>query len=224
MKYYVTENRNLKVWTEKPVRENYQIFGMEDKNYVTDLLAWQDLFDNQDEILTSPELKEQLTPGQVIEGDSFKYDNGVAVPLDPPANVESICQTCGGFNPVWSANNNLFNKVNGSPYGIICPTCFIKKANELGIDMFGIDADKKGDYPIWVCVTDHLPASNEEVYLKGYPRLDKGFVRKGDMLGQKGEYIKFYERHGLLSSYSVGHEELKGIFWLEEPTKIINHG
>ncbi len=53
-------------------------------------------------------------------------------------NIESICQTCGGFNPVWSANNDLFNKVNGSPYGIICPTCFIKKANELGIDMFGI--------------------------------------------------------------------------------------
>ena len=45
---------------------------MEDKNYVTDLLVWQDAFDKQDEILTSPELKELLTPGQVIEGDSFK--------------------------------------------------------------------------------------------------------------------------------------------------------
>jgi hypothetical protein len=61
MKYYVTENRNLKVWPEKQ--------------------QWQDDFDKQDEILTSPELKEQLTPGQVIEGDSFKWNR--AKTFDP---------------------------------------------------------------------------------------------------------------------------------------------
>lgn len=53
-------------------------------------------------------------------------------------SIEDICEICGGDNPVWSAENTLFNMVNGSPNGIICPTCFVKKANEKNINMFGI--------------------------------------------------------------------------------------
>jgi hypothetical protein len=75
MKYYVLENRNLKVWTEKPDKESYfrhsYYYG-----YYQALSDWQTAFDNQDEILTSPELKEQLTPGQVIEeGKDFRLIN-----------------------------------------------------------------------------------------------------------------------------------------------------
>jgi hypothetical protein len=47
--------------------------------------------------------------------------------------TESICQSCGNYNPIWSAPNELFNKVNGSPNGILCPNCFEKKADNMGI-------------------------------------------------------------------------------------------
>jgi uncharacterized protein YfeS len=73
MKYYVTENRNLKVWTEKPDKVSYfrQSYYY---RYYQALSDWQDAFDKQPEILTSPELKEQLTPGQVIDEKDFQFD------------------------------------------------------------------------------------------------------------------------------------------------------
>lgn len=52
---------------------------------------------------------------------------------------ESICQNCGGENPVWSADNDLWNKINGSPDGILCPNCFVKKGIARGINMFGLN-------------------------------------------------------------------------------------
>lgn len=45
---------------------------------------------------------------------------------------EDTCQKCGGPNVLWYAESELFNKVNGSPNGIICPKCFIKMASEQG--------------------------------------------------------------------------------------------
>lgn len=49
---------------------------------------------------------------------------------------EAVCKFCGGHNPVWSAENGLFNEVNGSPDGIICPICFDTKAKQKGIDVY----------------------------------------------------------------------------------------
>lgn len=49
---------------------------------------------------------------------------------------ESYCHKCGGHNPIWSADNELFNKVNGSGNGIMCPVCFDKMAREKGIEPF----------------------------------------------------------------------------------------
>lgn len=51
---------------------------------------------------------------------------------------ESKCEKCRGPNPTWSADNDLWNKVIGSPNGILCPTCFFILAESKGIDMFGI--------------------------------------------------------------------------------------
>ena len=77
MKYYVTENLNLKVWTEKPDKRAYVRPGMNGADisavYVNAVDNWKDAFDKQDEILTSLELKEQLTPGQVIEGKELGW-------------------------------------------------------------------------------------------------------------------------------------------------------
>lgn len=49
---------------------------------------------------------------------------------------ESYCHKCGSDNPVWSAENDLFNEVNGSPYGIMCPVCFFKMCQEKGVDVY----------------------------------------------------------------------------------------
>jgi hypothetical protein len=137
MKYYVTENRNLKVWTEKPYRDDfcYDHFAYKG-NFMRDLEAWQTSFDKQDEILTSPELKEQLTPGQVIEGGSFGFhcklccgnpgcndwkrnavcDEAIAVPLDTAteqSNLREALQKCiSRFESIGgSADNNEDNEV-----------------------------------------------------------------------------------------------------------------
>jgi hypothetical protein len=46
---------------------------------------------------------------------------------------EAFCQICHNPNPTWSADNDLWNQVMGSPNGIICPVCFEKKADEKGV-------------------------------------------------------------------------------------------
>lgn len=44
------------------------------------------------------------------------------------AHSEDTCDECGGANPVWFADNDLWNAVVGSPYGILCPSCFATRA------------------------------------------------------------------------------------------------
>lgn len=52
---------------------------------------------------------------------------------------ESICQRCGGFNPVWTAPSPLWNfvmrggSINGiEVFSVVCPSCFVKLANKAG--------------------------------------------------------------------------------------------
>jgi len=48
---------------------------------------------------------------------------------------DSRCQDCGGPNPLWTADNDLWNRVlTGDPHTpldgvILCPTCFALKAD-----------------------------------------------------------------------------------------------
>ena len=106
MKYYVTENRNLKVWTEKPEPKLFEVrvtggnfWEYDGWEHNKALQAWQDALDKQPEILTSPELKEQLTPGQVkAAGKDFKWhlkrQDGdfikIAVPLDTATEEKNL--------------------------------------------------------------------------------------------------------------------------------------
>ncbi len=53
---------------------------------------------------------------------------------------ESVCDRCGGINPVWSAPSPLWNAVirggdiNGSEvFAFVCPVCFIALAEQRGI-------------------------------------------------------------------------------------------
>lgn len=55
--------------------------------------------------------------------------------ITKPVHPEAFCQKCGHPNPVWYAPNELFNKINGSPVGIMCPVCFQKMADEKGINI-----------------------------------------------------------------------------------------
>ena len=48
---------------------------------------------------------------------------------------EKFCQKCGGDNPTWYADNELFNRINGSPNGIICPVCFQKMCDAAGLSV-----------------------------------------------------------------------------------------
>lgn len=52
----------------------------------------------------------------------------------PDGHPEAICERCGGPNVVWFAPNDLWNRVIGSPEGIVCPRCFVLAAEAKGID------------------------------------------------------------------------------------------
>lgn len=58
------------------------------------------------------------------------------LPDSPPEHPENFCNRCGCRNVPWSAPNELFNEVNGSPNGIMCPQCFTELASEKGYDLF----------------------------------------------------------------------------------------
>lgn len=49
------------------------------------------------------------------------------------SHPEDFCQWCGSRNPLWYANNDLFNRVIKNKAVIICPKCFQDKANKIGI-------------------------------------------------------------------------------------------
>lgn len=53
----------------------------------------------------------------------------------PDIHPEDICQECGDENPTWYAPNELWNEVIGSPNGIICPVCFLRKSNTKSINL-----------------------------------------------------------------------------------------
>ncbi len=48
---------------------------------------------------------------------------------------DTKCQQCHSPNPLWTCDNYLFNQINESPNGILCPICFYKKAESKGINI-----------------------------------------------------------------------------------------
>lgn len=68
-----------------------------------------------------------------IEGIADKAINGSE---NVVGSGDEVCHSCGRSNPIWSAENDLWNEVNGSPAGIICPTCFGEAAKWKGVDVY----------------------------------------------------------------------------------------
>ncbi len=50
-----------------------------------------------------------------------------------PADGDSKCQMCSRPNAVWWVQSEVWNAVMGSEAGILCPSCFIVRANLSGL-------------------------------------------------------------------------------------------
>src|SRR5262245_16285823 len=67
--------------------------------------------------------------GLETENDLLSARKQICIPIEPkPEHPENNCHKCGAANPIWSADNELWNEVVGSPNGILCPSCFEKTA------------------------------------------------------------------------------------------------
>lgn len=53
------------------------------------------------------------------------YEAGILRGREMAKHDESRCQKCYGPNPVWSADNELWNRAMGNEGGFLCPRCFI---------------------------------------------------------------------------------------------------
>lgn len=69
----------------------------------------------------------------IERGVQTNDDLAAHAPAMAQAHPEDHCQRCGGPNVIWFAPNELWNRVVGSPNGILCPVCFIKMAEAMGI-------------------------------------------------------------------------------------------
>ena len=66
--------------------------------------------------------------------------------IDLSLSGDTICHQCHNSNPAWYAPNDLFNLINGSPNGVLCPLCFQKKADEKGVNIiFTVEVITKTD-------------------------------------------------------------------------------
>jgi chromosome condensin MukBEF ATPase and DNA-binding subunit MukB len=63
----------------------------------------------------------------------------------PEKQGDNVCQKCGARNPAWYADNELFNKVNGSPDGVMCPNCFEEIAEKRGVNVMFKAVDMKDE-------------------------------------------------------------------------------
>lgn len=80
-----------------------------------------------------------------------------ATPAEHRSHPEDYCQRCGGPNVVWFAPNELWNQVMGSGDGIVCPVCFVKAAERVGISA------------VW-CVTPDSPEHRSQAFREGMER------------------------------------------------------
>lgn len=74
-------------------------------------------------LIPRAELRQVIKDKWLVNKNSPKAVNG------RHAVSESICQLCGGVNPVWFAPNELWNSVAANDYHFLCPNCFIKLAD-----------------------------------------------------------------------------------------------
>ncbi len=58
----------------------------------------------------------------MMDGDTYKE------------HPKDFCDWCGTANPVWYADNDLWNEITGNQPGlVICPKCFETRCQEFGL-------------------------------------------------------------------------------------------
>ncbi len=63
-----------------------------------------------------------------------------------PSDGDTKCQKCFGLNPVWYCDSLMWNTVMGNDGGILCPTCFMLKAQAAGsCTLWEVACRKPGD-------------------------------------------------------------------------------
>lgn len=103
------------------------------------------------------------------------------------AHPEDYCQQCGGKNIVWSADNDLWNKVIGSPNGIICPQCFEKKAEESAVSVIfraGRRTEMQKESNFTVRLKAHVEKCLKESGLPPYDLREEWRTKFFDRLGE----------------------------------------
>lgn len=79
------------------------------------------------------------------------------------------CRVCHeDYHYVWYAENELFNRVNGSPNGFLCVQCFLDLAREAGEDMI------------------HIAVSSEHIDLDKGSRVIAAVQRNEELMRQLG--------------------------------------
>lgn len=46
-----------------------------------------------------------------------------------------VCQDCGRGYPLWHAEKDLWSRIVGGSGGMLCPSCFDRRARRLGLDI-----------------------------------------------------------------------------------------
>jgi len=99
---------------------------------------------------------------------------------------DHICQKCGSDNPAWYAENELFNEVNGSPNGVVCPSCFIKMAEAKGINIMFKAVNPNEATPV-------KEISDESLKLMAYHTKSELVIRNEDVPIFVDGFIKGYQ-------------------------------
>lgn len=87
---------------------------------------------------------------------------------------EDHCRCCGQSNPVWSAPNDLWNCVMGGSDGILCPRCFIDRAEMVGAapEIWMVGPASGAEEIVSIVMRQHVGEYGKPIGEGGCPRIN----------------------------------------------------
>lgn len=128
---------------------------------------------------------------------------------------ESVCQICDGVNPVWFAPSPLWNKVmrysdgkdTQERYQFVCPNCFIKEAEAIGINPTGWELKEEQPQSetarVWSAPTSIIQQEQgTDLAASGSDTTSKPSESAQDPSSSKvDEILDILDKYGLLEAY-----------------------